>query len=149
MISRAPSDDAPGRLGCGAAVDFGALRVTDSIALAVLESGEVRIVPHMTDESLGETLEPDMLMIARRLGVRIAEDNPFNQRLGVRLLAKPGYEADAVANGEEAVQAVMSGEDAAVPMDCQMPGLDGFLSKPVTLRSLDEVLSRWAAPVAA
>ncbi|TMA52135.1 MAG: response regulator [Deltaproteobacteria bacterium] len=58
--------------------------------------------------------------------VLVADDNPVNQKLAVRLLEKLGYRADIVANGLEAIAALSRTSYAAVLMDCQMPELDGF-----------------------
>lgn len=58
--------------------------------------------------------------------ILVAEDNPVNQQVAVRMLAKLGCRADVAANGREAVQ--MHGQQAyhLVLMDCQMPELDGY-----------------------
>jgi PAS domain S-box-containing protein len=58
--------------------------------------------------------------------VLLAEDNLVLQNLAVRQLERLGLKADAVCNGQQAVQAVRESSYSAVLMDCQMPGMDGF-----------------------
>jgi two-component system, sensor histidine kinase and response regulator len=58
--------------------------------------------------------------------VLVAEDNPVNQQVARRLLAKLGYQAVLVGDGRQAVAAARQGDFVAVLMDCQMPELDGF-----------------------
>ena len=58
--------------------------------------------------------------------ILLAEDNPMNQKLAVRLLEKLGYMTEVVGNGQEAVDAVMAGGVDIVLMDVQMPELDGL-----------------------
>ena len=69
--------------------------------------------------------EPDL---ARRLPLKIliAEDNLVNQQLMLHMLRRCGYEADVVANGQEAVAAVLRDRYDLVLMDVQMPVMDGF-----------------------
>jgi signal transduction histidine kinase/DNA-binding response OmpR family regulator len=63
-----------------------------------------------------------------RAGLRIllAEDNPVNQKLAVRLLEKAGHAVVVVATGREALAAVERELFDVVLMDVQMPEMDGL-----------------------
>ncbi|WP_119319092.1 ATP-binding protein [Capsulimonas corticalis] len=65
---------------------------------------------------------------AQALGLRVllAEDNPVNQKLALKLMEKWGCRADAVTDGRSAVEAWTSGSFDVVLMDVQMPELDGL-----------------------
>jgi PAS domain S-box-containing protein len=58
--------------------------------------------------------------------VLLAEDNPINQNLALRLLQKLGCRVDVAGNGREAVAAAARADYALIFMDCQMPEMDGF-----------------------
>nr|WP_286208721.1 response regulator [Azospirillum sp. A1-3] len=62
----------------------------------------------------------------QRARVLVAEDNPVNQQLTLALLRRAGHSAEAVSNGEEAVEAVTSRPYDLVLMDVQMPVMDGL-----------------------
>jgi two-component system sensor histidine kinase/response regulator len=62
----------------------------------------------------------------RRLRVLVAEDHDINQMVVKEMLLAMGCEVDLVANGEEAVAAVLAAPYDVVLMDCQMPVLDGL-----------------------
>ena len=61
---------------------------------------------------------------ARR--VLVAEDNPVNQLVAVRLLQRRGLEVDVAADGGQALQMHELTPYDAIFMDCQMPELDGY-----------------------
>ena len=75
--------------------------------------------------SRGERDEQGNLTDAAPL-VLVAEDNPVNQMLAVRLLDKCGYRAEAVSTGLEALTALQQQTYVAILMDCQMPEMDGY-----------------------
>ena len=58
--------------------------------------------------------------------ILVAEDNVVNQRLLLTQLRSMNFQAQAVANGYEALDALAHGRFDLVLMDCHMPGLDGL-----------------------
>jgi CheY-like chemotaxis protein len=62
----------------------------------------------------------------RRLRVLVAEDNPVNQRVALRLLEQLGHDVVVAGNGVEALQQLDGEPFDVVLMDCHMPVMDGF-----------------------
>lgn len=68
----------------------------------------------------------ERVTVAPDYRVLVAEDNAVNQRLAVLMLKRCGVNADLVANGHEAVEAVERRRYDLVFMDVHMPELDGL-----------------------
>src|SRR5205807_1384558 len=78
------------------------------------------------DGKAGGEAAPPAARPRTALRVLLAEDNPVNQRLAVRLLEKQGHEVRVVDDGVAAVEAVRQGCFDLVLMDVQMPRLGGL-----------------------
>lgn len=88
------------------------------------------------DDALSDKIPDDGLNdaeISKKFPLRIlvAEDNPVNQRVILRILEKLGYHADVAANGLEVLNALQNLKRKELPvydlvfMDIQMPEMDG------------------------
>ena len=58
----------------------------------------------------------------------VVEDNLVNQRVATALLKRLGFDTDAAANGQEAIEFVQTNHTGydVILMDCQMPLMDGY-----------------------
>ena len=72
--------------------------------------------------------EKDVSVLSRRypLQILVAEDNPINQLLALKMLGRLGYEPVIVHNGLEAVEIVAKQSFDLILMDVQMPEMDGL-----------------------
>jgi signal transduction histidine kinase/DNA-binding response OmpR family regulator len=62
----------------------------------------------------------------RRLRVLVAEDNPTNRLVALRLMERLGHNADAVENGAEAITELATNHYDLLLVDVMMPEIDGL-----------------------
>jgi CheY-like chemotaxis protein len=72
------------------------------------------------------------------LDILVAEDNPVNQKLLLRMLTLMGYEAQLATNGQEAVDQCLGHNFDLVFMDVQMPVMDGLTATGKIQQLLDK-----------
>jgi len=74
----------------------------------------------------GSAPRPSPAPAVGRLRVLLAEDNPINQKLAVRLLEKRGHGVVVAGNGRAAVEAATREAFDLILMDIEMPEMDGL-----------------------
>ncbi len=84
--------------------------------------------------SLSET--PPSVVEMPALRVLLAEDNPVNQKVALRMLMKLGFEAEVAKNGVEALAALEQTQFDVILMDVMMPELDG-------LETTKRIIANW------
>jgi CheY-like chemotaxis protein len=134
------------------------------IEAVVLKPAKLHVLERVLRETLGRSTPPSALSksesTAREnvvaadssatpspraeesLLILVAEDNPVNQRVMLKMLEKLGHRADIASDGELAVAAVTDKRYDLVLMDVQMPRLDGLAAT----RRIREILPRDRQP---
>lgn len=99
--------------------------------LTVLGQPEGTASPLVTRHSLREA--------RTGLHILVAEDNPVNQALILRMLEKEGHQATLARNGGEALALASTSRFDVVFMDVQMPEMDGFAAT-AAIRQREQVM---------
>ncbi len=87
----------------------------------------VSLPPAPAGDAAAAALEPSSPdAAARPLRILVAEDNPVNQRIAVRMLEALGHTCDVAADGLAALSRVLDGGYDVVFMDVQMPAMNGL-----------------------
>ncbi|PZC49569.1 MAG: hypothetical protein DK306_000585 [Chloroflexi bacterium] len=107
-----------------------ALIETITNVLSAADPNGAKRPPTATGASVSEQRAPHPVApptsLAGNLRVLVVEDNLVNQMVAVKHLEHLGIEAELVANGAEAVDALSKADYDLVFMDCQMPVMDGY-----------------------
>ena len=99
---------------------YDCLRLVMGDASHSKNTGTANFATLVTRHSLAE------IASSQRGRLLVAEDNPINQKVAVKMLERLGYKVDVVSNGKEAVEAIRRQPYTVVLMDCQMPEMDGL-----------------------
>jgi PAS domain S-box-containing protein len=84
-------------------------------------------IPVSEEELLLEKEQtPELQLKMRSYRCLVAEDNPVNQKLVLKMLSFAGHSTELASTGQEAVQMASAQSFDVILMDVQMPGMDGL-----------------------
>ncbi|WP_174875134.1 response regulator [Vogesella oryzae] len=89
----------------------------------------IRLLLSKTADSLEHTAlvtQDTVRTLSDTQHVLLVEDNLVNQKLGITLLERHGYQVTVAANGQEALELVAAQHFDLILMDMQMPVMDGL-----------------------
>ena len=82
--------------------------------------------PETSSTQADQVETPPPESIQESAHILLVEDNLVNQKLGLRLLEKWGYQVELAENGKIAVEKYQEDSFDLILMDCMMPEMDGF-----------------------
>jgi signal transduction histidine kinase/DNA-binding response OmpR family regulator/HPt (histidine-containing phosphotransfer) domain-containing protein len=95
-----------------------ACELNQALAKALPDTPKSTLLPKKSSHNSGAGIRP--------LRILLAEDNPVNQRVAVRMLEKGKHEVTLAEDGRQAVEKWAPNRFELVLMDVQMPEMDGF-----------------------
>jgi two-component system, sensor histidine kinase and response regulator len=114
----------------------------DAIARVLNAKEQAGAIPMITQYSMQKNGGS-----ATGMHILLAEDNPVNQKLAVRLLEKRGHQVAVASTGRQALLALEKMSYDLVLMDVQMPEMDG-LEATMLLREKEKISGHYQAVVA-
>ena len=84
------------------------------------------LTPGSTPAEAGTGIRAAPLAHQHPLRILLAEDNPVNQKVAIRMLERMGYQATIASTGADVLMALKQQAYDLVLMDLQMPVLDGL-----------------------
>jgi signal transduction histidine kinase/CheY-like chemotaxis protein len=102
--------------------------LTKPVRGSVLRDAILTVLSGPTNPTAAPTLvtRHSLREAQRSLRILVAEDNPVNQLVAVRMLEKRGHTVIVAGDGAQVLAAMAVAEFDVVLMDVQMPGMDGF-----------------------
>jgi signal transduction histidine kinase/CheY-like chemotaxis protein len=85
-------------------------------------------VPLPLDAGAPAELNPAVRVEPKALRLLIVEDNATNRLVATRMARRMGHQAEAVNDGEEAIESLRTTAWDVVLMDVMMPGMDGLMA---------------------
>lgn len=94
-------------------------------------------IPHVPHDKPEETKKSNLRALNPDVKILVAEDNPVNQNVVLRVLKRLGYKNVTLAeNGKQAVELYDGGKYDMILMDIQMPIMDGYQAT-ASIRKVD------------
>lgn len=84
------------------------------------------ILPDKEEKKESIKIDTDKNLYSGKIKVLLAEDNPINQLLALRVINNWGFEVDIAENGLIAIDKLKNMDYDMVLMDLQMPEMDGY-----------------------
>lgn len=96
-----------------------------TVKMKTAEIGENAALHRIPKSSNGQNALSET-KVSVPLRILVAEDNPVNQMVAVKMIEKQGYRADVVGDGQEAIEALYRQTYDLIFMDVRMPNMDGI-----------------------